>query len=123
MHPRTLFFLSAGTNWAYNNGANGGGTDFEPVITSYDYDAPVSEGGGHGYGHDGDKYDAIRRILGYWAPASAPPPEPPAPAVTAYAPLVLSSSAGLLPNLATLAPVVIASLSVRRAAGVSPAFR
>jgi hypothetical protein len=36
-----LYMGFGGTNWAYNGGANGGGTSFQPVITSYDYDAPV----------------------------------------------------------------------------------
>jgi hypothetical protein len=55
-----------GTNWGFWNGANGGGSDFEPVITSYDYDSPISEGGGHGYGPDGDKYQAFKQLLTYW---------------------------------------------------------
>ena len=55
-------------------GANGGGASYQPVITSYDYDAPVSEGGGHGCGHDGDKSDAIRRISSYYNPGPPPPP-------------------------------------------------
>ena len=60
------------------------------------------EGGGHGYGHDGDKYDAIRRIIGYWT-GETPPAEPPAPAVAAYGAVALSASAPLFANLARLA--------------------
>ena len=65
-----------------------GGVQFQPVITSYDYDSPISEGGkgihfhfppffpylfslfsfpffsgGHGYGSDGDKFKAIQNLL------------------------------------------------------------
>ena len=98
-----LYMGFGGTNFGYFNGANGGGKDFQPVITSYDYDAPIQEGGGHGYGGDGDKYDAIRRIIGYWEPSSPPPAEPPAPAVAAYGALSLASSAALWPNVAALA--------------------
>jgi hypothetical protein len=52
--------FAGGTNWGFWNGANGGGTSFQPSITSYDYDAPISEGGGHGFGADGDKFAAIQ---------------------------------------------------------------
>jgi hypothetical protein len=31
-------------------------------ITSYDYDCPISEGGEHGYGPDGDKFEAIKQV-------------------------------------------------------------
>jgi hypothetical protein len=44
-----LYMAHGGTNWGFTNGANGGGTSFQPVITSYDYSAPLAEGGGHGY--------------------------------------------------------------------------
>ena len=103
-----LYMGFGGTNMGYFGGANGGGTDYEPVITSYDYNAPVEEGGGHGYGHDGDKYDAIRRINSYWAPpGEAPPPvDPPAPPVAAYGPLTLPTSAGLFASLAHLGPTL-----------------
>ena len=37
-----------------------GRCSYQPHITSYDYDSPVSEGGDHGYGPDGDKYDAVQ---------------------------------------------------------------
>ena len=30
-----------GTNWGFFSGANGGGSDIKPSITSYDYGAPV----------------------------------------------------------------------------------
>ncbi len=99
-----LYMGFGGTNWGYNGGANGGGSSYQPVITSYDYDAPVSEGGGHGYGRDGDKYDAIRRIISYYNTGPPPPPEPPAPAVSAYGALALTASAPFFGNEALLAP-------------------
>ena len=105
-----LYMGFGGTNWGFNGGANGGGASYQPVITSYDYDAPVSEGGGHGYGQDGDKYDAIKRILQYWGGAP-PPPEPPAPAVTAYGAVTLSSSAAAFSNIDLLGPKVTQSLA------------
>lgn len=92
-----------GTNFGFWNGANGGGSSFQPVITSYDYDSPVSEGGIHGYGPDGDKYRALQQVYAYWS-KSTPPPEPPAPAVTAYGTVQMTQTASLWSNLAVLAP-------------------
>jgi hypothetical protein len=91
-----------GTNWGFWNGANGGGSSFQPVITSYDYDSPVQEGGGHGYGPDGDKFRALQQLLTY-AAGGGLPAEPPAPAVTAYGAVSMTQAAGLWPNLAALA--------------------
>jgi len=108
-----LYMGFGGSNWGYYGGANGGGTDYQPVITSYDYDAPVSEGGGHGYGHDGDKYDAIRRIISYWSPKDPPPPaEPAAPLTTSYAPIQMNSMSPLFPNLPLLSPPPFAGLTL-----------
>lgn len=39
-----LYMAHGGTNFGFWNGANGGGSSFQPTITSYDYDAPISEG-------------------------------------------------------------------------------
>ena len=99
-----LYMAFGGTNWGFHNGANGGGTDFQPVITSYDYDSPISEGGIHGYGPgDGDKFQAFRQLNAYWQGA-APPADPPAPAVTAYGAVPMTSAAPLFASLQALAP-------------------
>ncbi len=49
MHSRkisfNLYMFHGGTSWGFMNGSNSGGKGFEPDITSYDYDAPVSEDG------------------------------------------------------------------------------
>lgn len=39
-----FYMLHGGTNFGFTNGANCGG-NYEPTITSYDYDAPISECG------------------------------------------------------------------------------
>lgn len=84
-----------------------------PPHSSPTSDAPVSEGGGHGYGHDGDKYDAIRRIIGYWSKGDpAPPAEPPAPLTTAYPPVALTTSTPLFANLAALSPTPTSGLTL-----------
>jgi hypothetical protein len=97
-----MYMGYGGTNFGFWNGANGGGTSFQPVITSYDYDSPVSEGGIHGYGPDGDKFATLRQLMTYWM-GEEPPAEPPAPAVAAYGTVQLTSSASLWSNLALLA--------------------
>ena len=57
-HGGTSFEFGAGAN------ANGDGSAFLPDIQSYDYNAPIAEGGEHGYGSDGkDKYEAIQSLL------------------------------------------------------------
>jgi len=99
-----LYMAFGGTNWGFHNGANGGGASFQPVITSYDYDSPISEGGIHGYGPgDGDKFQGFRQLNAYWRNASLPA-DPPAPAVAAYGAVAMSSAAPLFANLDVLAP-------------------
>ena len=40
-----VYMAHGGTNFAFESGAGGGGTNYKPVTTSYDYDAPISEAG------------------------------------------------------------------------------
>jgi beta-galactosidase len=66
-----LYMFHGGTNFGLWNGANDKGT-YQPVITSYDYDAPLDEAG-----QPTAKYWAFREVLaGYTA---VPPDRPPAP--------------------------------------------
>ena len=49
--------------------------NYTAYTASYDFNAPISESGGHGIGSDGgDKYAALRALL---APITRAPPEPP----------------------------------------------
>lgn len=91
-----------GTNFGFGAGANGGGESFQPHITAYDYDAPISEGGGHGYGSDNvDKFLAVRQVMQKYA--SGPlPPDPPAPAVASYPDVAMTSYISLADSLAAL---------------------
>eukprot|EP00755_Sulcionema_specki_P006587 Sspe_Gene.35861::Locus_17364_Transcript_1_1_Confidence_1.000_Length_1074::g.35861::m.35861/K12309/GLB1, ELNR1; beta-galactosidase len=43
-----LFMAFGGTTFGKWAGANGDGKTYYPIITSYDYDAPISENGDHG---------------------------------------------------------------------------
>ena len=87
--------FTGGTNFGFTNGANDKGV-FQPTVTSYDYDAPLSESG-----EVTAKYLAFREVLAKYAPVPAelPAPATPAPAFD----VVLDASVSLwaaLPELA-----------------------
>lgn len=56
-----FYVFIGGTNWGFMSGANGGGVNYQPQPTSYDYDAPLSEAGDRT-----KKYWAIRDKIGEW---------------------------------------------------------
>jgi beta-galactosidase len=90
-----LYMFHGGTSFGWMNGANSNGKNYEPDVTSYDYDSPVTESG-----ELGPKFflfrDAIRQVTGIT------PPTPPEPAPTrAIAPVTLAHSASLWENLPT----------------------
>ena len=73
------------------------GTDhpFKPDVSSYDYDAPISENGAAT-----EKFAATRALMKkYLAPGETLPEPPPANPVMAVAPFVLTERAGLWENL------------------------
>ncbi|VXB95766.1 Beta-galactosidase [Arthrobacter sp. 9V] len=97
-----IYMFHGGTNSGFTNGANHKGI-YEPTITSYDYDAPLSEDG-----HPTAKYFAFRDVIAkhFPVPAEVPVGRVPAPAstvsVSATTPLL---SAAAATSLATsLAP-------------------
>jgi beta-galactosidase len=67
-----IYMFHGGTNFGFTNGANHKHA-YEPTVTSYDYDAPLTESG-----DPGPKYHAFREVI---ARHTATPDEPaPAPA-------------------------------------------
>src|SRR4029453_12847509 len=60
-----IYMFHGGTNFGFTNGANDKGI-YEPTITSYDYDAPLSEDG-----HPTEKYFAFRDVIGKHFPVPA----------------------------------------------------
>jgi len=52
-----FYMLHGGTNFGFTNGANCGGK-YEPTITSYDYDAPISE-----CGDITEKYYMVKEVI------------------------------------------------------------
>nr|WP_275666277.1 beta-galactosidase [Streptomyces cinnamoneus] len=72
-----VYMAHGGTNFGGWSGANRSGEDhrgvLEPVVTSYDYDAPVDE-----YGRPTAKFWAFREVLAACPDRAGPPPPPPA---------------------------------------------
>ena len=88
-----LYMFHGGTSFGWMNGADMDDGKYKPDVTSYDYDAPVSESG-----ELTPKFylfrDAIREATG------KKPPEPPAPIPTlAYAPVKLADAVSLWKTL------------------------
>lgn len=74
-----LYMFHGGTNFGLANGANHKGT-YAPIVTSYDYDAPLSEDGS-----PSEKFAAYRDVIARHAPVPADRPAGfrPAPEFTA----------------------------------------
>ncbi|MBE1501697.1 beta-galactosidase [Amycolatopsis lexingtonensis] len=70
-----LYMFHGGTNFGFTNGANDKGV-YQPIVTSYDYDAPLDEAG-----DPTPKYHAFRDVIARYhkVPDSVPPPARPAP--------------------------------------------
>ncbi|MGX9347223.1 glycoside hydrolase family 35 protein [Microbacterium sp. KNMS] len=64
-----IYMFHGGTNFGFTNGANDKGR-YIPIVTSYDYDAPLDE-----TGHPTAKYRAFRDVIAKYAPV---PDEEPA---------------------------------------------
>jgi beta-galactosidase len=73
-----LYMFHGGTNFGLTNGANDHGI-YQPITTSYDYDAPLDEAG-----NPTAKYWTFRNVLAKYAtiPADAPDTAPPSPEFT-----------------------------------------
>ncbi|MCS5735961.1 glycoside hydrolase family 35 protein [Herbiconiux daphne] len=71
-----IYMFHGGTNFGFTNGANDKGV-YQPIVTSYDYDAPLDEAG-----QPTEKYWAFRSVLAKYAGLGAPSPVAPPPATT-----------------------------------------
>ncbi|WP_045728057.1 beta-galactosidase [Xanthomonas sp. GPE 39] len=92
-----LYVVHGGTNFGLNAGANAqdDGSQFQPVLTSYDYGAPIDEAG-----RATPAYFALRRIIG--ARTDTPlPPVPAAPLRAHFATVQAQPLAALWDNLGT----------------------
>jgi beta-galactosidase len=94
-----IYMFHGGTNFAFTNGANHDHA-YAPIVTSYDYDAALTESG-----DPGPKYHAFREVIARHAPV----PEEPVPAPGAKLPsttVELDRRAPLLPHASVLAKPV-----------------
>jgi beta-galactosidase len=91
----SIYMFHGGTSFGWMNGANSNGKNYEPDVTSYDYDAALSESG-----YPTPKYflfrDVIARDTGI-----TPPPVPTPPLAATIAPFTLTRSASLWDILPT----------------------
>jgi len=69
-----LYMFHGGTNFGFTNGANDKHT-YQPITTSYDYDAPLAE-----HGAVTAKWHAMRDVISRYAPVPDEVPAAPAPA-------------------------------------------
>ena len=91
-----LYMFHGGTSFGFMNGANWDRKNYEPDVTSYDYDSPVSESGALT-----KKYFAFRDVIAKHRPGIVIP-DPPTPlAVIAVPEFELAESAPLWKNLPT----------------------
>lgn len=72
-----LYVIHGGTNFGFSAGANSGGKGYEPDLTSYDYDAPISE-----QGNATPKYMELRKLIGASLGKSLPKIPAPIPTIT-----------------------------------------
>ena len=73
-----LYVIHGGTNFGFNAGANAfTPAQFQPDVTSYDYDAPINE-----QGRATPKYYALRALIQQYSARPLPEPPPPIPAMT-----------------------------------------
>eukprot|EP01123_Difflugia_compressa_P006249 TRINITY_DN18420_c0_g1_i1.p1 TRINITY_DN18420_c0_g1~~TRINITY_DN18420_c0_g1_i1.p1 ORF type:complete len:427 (+),score=103.57 TRINITY_DN18420_c0_g1_i1:104-1282(+) len=102
----SIYMGHGGTNFGFGNGANTGGSasDYQPTITSYDYNAPINENGDHGIGSDGlDKYLATKTIIQKYVSTPLPPEPAPIPR-RSFGSVSLSQVYSLWDNLDQLCP-------------------
>lgn len=71
----SFYMWHGGTNFGFMNGANLEDGKYQPDVTSYDYDAPLSE-----CGEITPKYEVLRRLLARYAAPGADWPDLPLPA-------------------------------------------
>ena len=71
-----LYVVHGGTNFGFTAGANSGGKGYEPDVTSYDYNAPITE-----QGRATPKFMALRDLIAKETGVAPPPVPAPIPAI------------------------------------------
>lgn len=89
----SIYMVHGGTSFGFTAGANC--PPFSPQVTSYDYDAPISEAG-----WDTAKFTALRRLFSaHLAPGETLPDVPPRNPVISLPPMTLTETASLFEQL------------------------
>ncbi len=98
-----FYVIHGGTNFGFWAGANAfSPTQYQPDVTSYDYDAPINE-----MGQATPKYMALRNLLAKYTPAKQKLPAIPAAMPVIEIPEIsLTASAGVWENLPVAIPSV-----------------
>jgi beta-galactosidase len=99
----SLYMFHGGTNFGFMNGANLDGTAYLADVTSYDYDAPLTE-----TGDPTPKYFAFQQVIGKYASLPDLPLPSPTPRLRSRR-VELTESVGLFDGLEHLSTPVSAS--------------
>ena len=89
----SLYMLYGGTSFGWMNGANTDGKNYQPDVSSYDYDAPIDESG-----RPRPKYFALRKVIAE-ATGVTPPPVPESAPLITIAPIELKEAQPLWATL------------------------
>jgi beta-galactosidase len=89
----SMYMFHGGTSFGWMNGANSNGKNYEPDVTSYDYDSPLDESG-----RTTPKYDLFRKTIAE-ATGKEPPPVPATPPAVQVAPFSLAEGISLWKTL------------------------
>lgn len=89
----SIYMFHGGTSFGWRNGANSNGTNYEPDVTSYDYDSPLDESG-----RPTPKYFAFRDVIAK-ATGVEPPTVPEIATPISFPGVTMMESASLWKNL------------------------
>jgi len=108
----SIYMFHGGTSFGWMNGANSNGKNYEPDVTSYDYDSALDESG-----RPTPKYFAMRDIIAK-ATGKTPPSVPQVAPAIAVPETVLPETASLWDNL----PLAISSENVQTMEDIGQAY-
>ena len=96
----SMYMIFGGTSFGWFSGANSNGHNYEPDVTSYDYDAPIDEAG-----QPRPKFFEIRKAI-QEITGVTPPPVPEAPILGSLPPIALTDSVSLWDTLPRMGRVL-----------------
>lgn len=96
----SMYMIFGGTSFGWFSGANSNGHNYEPDVTSYDYDAPIDEAG-----QPRPKFFEIRKAI-QEITGVTPPPVPEPPILGSLPPVPLTESVSLWDTLPRMGRVL-----------------